>query len=57
MQAWLSSNKHMLTEGLASEHTASFVGVAPNLGDLRWQFWAITQVLERYELFRVFLRN
>lgn len=53
IQAWLSANKSILLEGQEPEHTIRFDRVAPTLGDLRWVFWAIVQVLDRYELFRV----
>lgn len=43
----------MLSEGKDPEHTQTFRDVIPTLGDLRWVFHAIVQVLERYELFRV----
>lgn len=52
-QAWFSADKRVISEGLNPEHTLSFNGVVPTLGDLRWVFFAIIQVLERYELFRV----
>lgn len=53
MQAWLSANKSILLEGQEPEHTLRFNRIPPTLGDLRWVFWAIVQVLDRYELFRV----
>lgn len=43
----------MLTEGKVPEHTQIFRNIIPTLGELRWVFYAIVQVLERYELFRV----
>lgn len=49
-QAWLSADKLVLSEGLDPEHTMSFSDATPTLGDLRWVFFAIVQVLEQYEL-------
>lgn len=42
-----------MTEGLDAEHTTSFEGIVPTLGNLRWVFLTIVQVLTRYELFGV----
>lgn len=53
LQAWLSVDKSVLSEGKDPEHTQTFRDVIPTLGELRWVFYAIVQVLERYELFRV----
>lgn len=54
-QAWLSADKRLVSEGLSAEHTTVFgdASIVPTLGDLRWVFYAIVQVLKRYELFRV----
>lgn len=52
-QAWFSADKGKLTEGSGPEHTRQFLGVVPTLGDLRWVFLAIVQVLKQYELFGV----
>lgn len=44
----------MLSEGLNPEHTSTFSDTTtPTLGDLRWVFFAIVQVLERYKLLKV----
>lgn len=53
LQAWLSADHQTVSEGLNPEHSTSFEDTVPTLGDLRWVFVAISQVLVRYELFRV----
>lgn len=53
LQAWLSADKLVLSEGLDPEHTLLFSNAAPTLGDLRWVFFAIVQVLEEYKLLQV----
>lgn len=53
LQAWFSADKSVLSTGLDPEHTMSFSDDMPTLGDLRWVFFAILQVLDRYKLFGV----
>lgn len=53
LQARLAADKGVLSEGLSPEHSTPFEGLLPTLGDLRWVFHAIVEVLGTYELFRV----
>lgn len=48
-----AADKNVLSEGLDPEHATAFRGLRPTLGDLRWVFLAIVEVLTQYELFRV----
>lgn len=57
LQAWFSADKLLLSEGLEPEHTLSFENLVPTLGNLRWVFLAIFEVLERYELLGVRVLN
>ena len=52
LQAKFSANKPPLIEDAIQENRQTFTDM-PTLGDLRWMVVAITQVLRRYELFRV----
>jgi len=55
-QAKFSADKRSLIEDAIRENCQTFtVTDMPTLGDLRWTVVAITQVLRRYELFRVCL--
>jgi hypothetical protein len=54
LQAKFSANKQSLVEDAIRENRQTFTDM-PTLGDLRWTVVAITQVLQRYELFRVCL--
>ena len=52
LQAKFSADKRSLIEDAIRENRQTFTDM-PTLGDLRWTVLAITQVLRRYELFRV----
>ena len=52
LQANFSSDKQSLIGDAIRENRQTFMNM-PTLGDLRWTIVAITQVLRRYELFRV----
>ena len=54
LQAKFSADKESLIEDAIRENRQTFTDM-PTLGDLRWTVVAITQVLRRYELFRVCL--
>jgi hypothetical protein len=52
LQAKFSADKRSLIGDALRENRQTFANI-PTLGDLRWMVVAITQVLRRYELFRV----